>query len=96
MIIIAGSLQVAPERRAAYLVAVRHIDALARSAPGCLDFHQSADPLDPGRINVFERWEGDEDLMRFRESDAPTEEDGTPALLSADVRKYRIASVEDP
>ena len=35
---------------------------LARAAPGCLDFVQAADQLDPTRINVYERWESKEHL----------------------------------
>ena len=40
--------------------------ALARAAPGCLDFAQSADQLEPDRINIFERWESDAHLEAFR------------------------------
>ena len=55
---------------------------------------QAADPIDPERINIFERWESDEDLHRFRTSGGPTAD--TPPLRDADVHKYRIAAVEEP
>ena len=102
MIIIAGWLRVTPGDRDAYLAAVADVTRLSRLAPGCLDFVQAADPLDPERITIYERWESDADLDRFRasggaqepESDVP--EPDVPALLDAEVRRYRIASVEDP
>ncbi|WP_430786582.1 putative quinol monooxygenase [Actinoplanes sp. G11-F43] len=94
MIIIAGELHVAPERRGAYLDAVAEVNRLARAAPGCLDFVQAADPVDDGRINVYERWESDADLLAFRESGGPEPE--LPPILGADVRRYRVSSVEAP
>ena len=75
---------------------------LARLAPGCLDFVQAADPLDPERITIYERWESDADLDRFRASGGPEQpepdvaEPVVPPLLDAEVRRYRISSVEDP
>jgi len=94
MIIIAGALYVDPDERDRYLAGTADIDRHARQAPGCLDFAQAADPLEPDRINVFERWESDEDLMRFRHADGPEPE--LPSLRSADVHKYRISAVETP
>ena len=94
MLIIAGSLQVAPDDRDRYLAAAAGVAPAARRAPGCLDFVQAADPVEPGRINIYERWESDEDLLRFRTSGGPDIE--TPDILGADVHKYRIAGVEEP
>ena len=94
MIIIAGSLRVAAHDRSRYLDAVADVALLARRATGCLDFVQAADPIDPERINVFERWDTDDDVHRFRASGGP--ELVLPPLVSADVQKYRVASVEAP
>jgi quinol monooxygenase YgiN len=94
MIIIAGRLEVEPADRDAFLAAVDDVARLARAAPGCLDFVQAADPIEAGRINVFERWESDEDLQRFRGAGGPPPD--APPLRSADVHKYRIGSVEAP
>ncbi len=97
MIIVAGTLRVAATDRDRYLAAVADVARLARAAPGCLDFTQAADPLDAERINVYERWESDEDLLRFRTSGDPDEpQPDVPEVLAAEVRKYRIASVEEP
>lgn len=68
MIIIAGHLRVAASERHEYLAAVADVAAQARRLPGCHDFVQSADPIDIERINNFECWENDADLMAFRSS----------------------------
>ncbi|MEV8515156.1 antibiotic biosynthesis monooxygenase family protein [Dactylosporangium sp. NPDC051484] len=94
MIIIAGTLHVDPSDRDRYLAAVIDVARLARRAPGCFDFVQAPDPLDPERINVYERWESDDHLHRFRTAGGPGLE--LPPLRSADVHKYRIAGVEAP
>ncbi|SOD97464.1 putative quinol monooxygenase [Blastococcus haudaquaticus] len=97
MIVVAGELRVASVDRDRYLAAVAEVTAQARQAPGCLDFVQAADPLDPERIVVLERWESDEDLQRFRSSGDPDDAGpDLPEIVSADVRKYRISAVEEP
>jgi quinol monooxygenase YgiN len=90
MIIVAGALTVDPQGHGAYLDGCVPVVAAAREAPGCLDFALSGDLLDPGRINVFERWESEEDLHRFRGSGP---DDGQLAALR-DVRVAEYAVVE--
>jgi quinol monooxygenase YgiN len=92
MLIIAGWLRVDPSARTEYLDGCTAVVTQARSAPGCLDFALTADLLDPGRINVYERWESDEELLAFRGSGP--EDAQTAQIRDADVRKYRIAAVE--
>jgi quinol monooxygenase YgiN len=94
VIIIAGQLRLNAADRDRYLAAVADVTRLARQAPGCHDFVQAPDPLDPGRINVFELWESDDDLNRFRNSGGPLPP--LPPLLSAEVFRYRISHVEAP
>jgi quinol monooxygenase YgiN len=97
VIIIAGHLRVAAADRDRYLEAVAEVAIEARQAPGCRDFVQSSDPIDPERINIYERWDNDEVLMSFRISgEENPESPGTPELLGADVAKYRISRVESP
>lgn len=78
MIIIAGHLRVGAAEREEYLTAVRDVAEQARRAPGCLDFVQSADPVEPNRINIYERWDSDEALIAFRTSGGE-ESNGSPA-----------------
>lgn len=94
MIIVAGRLHVDADDRDQYLAAVADVARAARRAPGCHDFVQAPDPIDASRINIFEQWESDEDLDRFRAGGGPLPE--LPPLQSMDVYKYRIASIEEP
>jgi quinol monooxygenase YgiN len=97
VIIVAGHLRVAATERDQYLAAVADVAVQARRAPGCHDFVQAADPLDPERIIIYERWDDDASLLAFRGSG--DQDDGAlpaPDLLDADVKKYRISSVESP
>ena len=91
MVIVAGRLLVAPEEREAYLAGCVSIVELARSAPGCLDFAITADMVDPGRVNVFERWESQAAVEAFRGS-GPSDEQGA-AMLAAEVAEYDVAEV---
>ncbi|MEU8633403.1 antibiotic biosynthesis monooxygenase family protein [Amycolatopsis sp. NPDC048633] len=94
MIIVAGWLAVAPEERATYLEECAEAVRLAREADGCLEYALGADLLDPGRITVYERWESDADLERFRGS-GPSDEQSAQ-ILDASVARYRISAVEAP
>lgn len=94
MLIIAGHLIVEASDRDAYLTDCVPVVRAARAARGCLDFALTADSVDPARINVVERWATDEDLLAFR-GDGPSA-DVAARIVSADVSKYRISSIEAP
>ncbi|OKI10001.1 antibiotic biosynthesis monooxygenase [Streptomyces sp. CB02923] len=94
MIIIAGKLYVDAAARDAYLAGCSKVIEHARAALGCLDFALSADLVEPDRINVYERWETDEDLERFR--GVGPEPERTAQIRAAEVSKYRISGVEAP
>ncbi len=91
MVIVAGHIVVDPGRREAYLAGCVEVVEAARRAPGCLDFAITADPIDPGRIVVLERWATQADVEAFRGS-GPTDEQST-AMLSASVAEYDVAAV---
>jgi quinol monooxygenase YgiN len=63
----------------------------ARGTAGCLDFAITADLIDPGRVNIFQRWESQAAVKAFRKS-APRNKQGA-AMLSAWVAEYDIADV---
>ncbi|MET9336568.1 antibiotic biosynthesis monooxygenase family protein [Nonomuraea sp. NPDC003804] len=92
MVIISGKLYVAADARDAYLADCREVMEQARSAPGCFDFALSPDLLEPDRINVYERWETDEDLERFR-GEGPSGAQ-TAQIRAAKVSRYRISAIE--
>lgn len=91
MVIVAGHLVVDPARREEYLAGCVAVVHQARTAPGCLDFALTADLVEPGRIDVFERWASQADVDAFRGS-GPAEGQRT-AVLSASVAEYDVAAV---
>lgn len=91
MVIVAGQLFVDPGRRDHYLAGCVDVVTQARSAPGCLDFSITADLLDPGRINVFERWASRAAVETFRGSGPG--DDQVAELLGASVAEYDVADV---
>jgi quinol monooxygenase YgiN len=74
MLIVCGHLVLDPADRDSHVVASAGAVRIARQAPGCLDFAVSADPVDPARVNVFERWARREDLDAFRASSSSDDE----------------------
>ncbi len=91
MVIVAGHIIVEPQQRQSYLAGCVSVVEQARQAAGCLDFAITADLIDPGRINIYERWESQRAVETFRSS-GPSEEQGA-AMLSASVAEYDIADV---
>jgi quinol monooxygenase YgiN len=89
VVIVAGHITVEPQQRDSYLAGCVSIVEQARRADGCLDFAISADLLDSGRINLFERWESQAAVDTFRSS-GPRRRTST-AMLSASVAEYGIA-----
>jgi quinol monooxygenase YgiN len=91
MVIVAGQLFVDPARRERYLAGCAEVVERARRAPGCLDFAIAADLIDPGRINIFERWQTQEAVESFRGS-GPGEEQSA-AIRAASVAEYDVADI---
>ena len=90
MVIVAGHVVVDPTERDDYLSGFVEVVRQARRTPGCLDFSLSADLIESGRINVFERWESQAALEAFRGS-GPSDEQGA-AIVSAEVAEYDVTS----
>ncbi|MFI6294600.1 putative quinol monooxygenase [Nonomuraea sp. NPDC050790] len=91
MVIVAGHLTVEPRQRESYLAGCADVVRQAREAPGCLDFALTADLLDPGRVNVYERWESVAAVEAFRGS-GPSD-DQNAQILGASVAEYDISEV---
>jgi quinol monooxygenase YgiN len=62
MVIVAGTLEVDPNQREAFLAGRMDGMRTSRAEPGCLEYTFSADPTDPGRVMLFERWASQKDL----------------------------------
>jgi quinol monooxygenase YgiN len=91
LVIVAGHITVEPRERESYVAGCVSVVEQARGAAGCLDFAITADLVDPGRVNIFERWESQAAVDAFRGS-GPSDEQGA-AMLSASVVEYDIADV---
>jgi quinol monooxygenase YgiN len=88
VIIVAGHLRVAASDRDALLARSRTAVELARSAPGNHDFVVAADPLDPMRVNVYERWSDRASLMAFRGSGPGDDLEGL--IVSATIDEFDV------
>ncbi len=93
VIIVAGTLTVAPEEREAYLAGCRTVVEQARAAPGCLEFAIGPDLVDDGRITVLERWRTRAELEQFRGSGPDGAQ--TAVLLAVDVAEYDVVRAHD-
>ncbi|GLY67156.1 putative quinol monooxygenase [Amycolatopsis taiwanensis] len=91
MVIVAGTITVDPQQRESYLAGCVSVVEQARHALGCLDFAITADLVDAGRINVFERWESRAAVEAFRGSGPSGEQ--RAAMLAASVAEYDVAGV---
>jgi quinol monooxygenase YgiN len=93
MVIVAGSFEIKPEDREEFLTG--RLDAMraSRSEPGNLEYTMSADPIDDGRVVLFERWEDqaslDDHLAAMGSAPPPT--GSAVAPTSATITVYDIA-----
>lgn len=88
MVIVSGHVIVDPGTRDDYVRDCIRVVEAGRVATGCLDFAISADPVDPARVNILERWRSVQDVEAFRGSGP---DDGQQdQIRSADVRQYGV------
>jgi quinol monooxygenase YgiN len=83
MVIVAGHIAVEPQQRESYLAGCVSIVERARGAAGCLDFAITADPIDLGRVNLFEHWESQAAVKSFRSSAPSNKQRATMLSASA-------------
>lgn len=62
MVIVGGTFEVDPEDRERFLLSRHDMMRVSRAEPGCLEYSFSADPIDPSRVLLFERWASQEAL----------------------------------
>jgi quinol monooxygenase YgiN len=94
MIIVAGYFRVAPADRAAFIEQRGASMLRSRAEKGCHAYAMSPDPLDPGLVNLYERWETEEDLAaHLAASRANPRPAGGFEVLESELLKYEIAKV---
>lgn len=94
MWIIAGHITVDSDKRDSYVEAHRDLVTRAREAPGCLDVAITADPVDPRRINNYERWDSWDAIETWRTRAAAPDTGLT--IHEVDVTAFEVANTRPP
>lgn len=96
MLIIAGIFEVDPGRRDEFLAQKETGMRESQAEAGCIEYVLSADPLEPGRVHLYERWESKEHLAphlaRMGRQRSTPDPDAVP-VISADIQQYEIGAV---
>ena len=98
MVIVSGTFEVAPEDRDAFLRGREDGMRTSRAEPGCLAYVFAADPLEPGRVILFEQWESEDALaahvaaLRAARAAATAPAASTVTVRSSSVTKHVVAS----
>lgn len=90
MIIVSGRIYLRPGTRQDFLTRSAAAVVQARRTEGCLDFVVAGDPVESDRVNVYEEWESEDALLRFR-GDGPGE-DLSSSIVRAKVARHMVAS----
>lgn len=94
MVIVGGTFELDPELRDAFIESRSDMMRTSRGEAGCIEYTFAADPLDPGRVVLFEKWEDqaalDAHIAAQRAAPRPTE----PGikLISSSITIYTVAS----
>jgi quinol monooxygenase YgiN len=94
MLIVAGSFEFEPSDRDEFLTQRTPAMIATRQEPGCLEYVMSADPADPARVMLFERWADqaafDAHMVVVQSAARPS---GGPAPKGMSVEIYDIEGV---
>jgi quinol monooxygenase YgiN len=96
MLIVAGHFEVEPERRDDFIAEREESMRKSRAEPGCISYGMMADPLEPGRVVLFERWESKEaladHLTAARSAPRPPSD---IKVLAAEVNQFEVTKMGD-
>ena len=95
MIVIAGKIQVRPERREEAVRAALAMAEATRREQGCVSYTFYGDLVDQGTFFLFEEWESDAALAaHFQTPHMARFQEQVPALLAAPptIRRYVVES----
>lgn len=94
MLIVAGSFEFEPADRDEFLAQRTPAIVATREEPGCLEYVMSADPVNPARVVLFERWADqaafDQHMAVVQSAPRPS---GGPAPKGMSVEIYDVAGV---
>ena len=93
MVIVGGIFEVEPDQRDRFVASRHESMRKSRAEPGCLEYVVSADPIEPGRVVLFERWADqaslDAHIAGIRQ--APPSAGGGVAPKSATITVYDVS-----
>ncbi|MGI9596225.1 MAG: putative quinol monooxygenase [Acidimicrobiales bacterium] len=96
MLIVAGTIQVDPARRAEMFTAVAPMVAATRVEPGCRAYVFSPDNDDPGLVHLYELWDDQAALDAHFASEhmaAWQKASADLPIVARDIAKYTISEV---
>ncbi|MEC7778070.1 MAG: putative quinol monooxygenase [Actinomycetota bacterium] len=96
MIVIAGTIAFDPDKAEQMLASATTLMEATRAEEGCLDYVMAADPLIPGLLRLFERWENEEHLgahMAASHSRTFQKSLGDCGVSGVSIDRYEVASV---
>jgi quinol monooxygenase YgiN len=96
MLLVVGTIRIAPERLAEAQHAMQKVIAASRKEPGCLEYCYSEDILDPGLIHITERWVSQDAFDEHFASDHIAEWCGKWKNLGIFDRRLSIYEVNEP
>jgi len=93
VVIVGGIFEVDPAQREEFVASRHESMRKSRAEPGCLEYVVSADPIEPGRVILFERWADqaslDTHIAGIRQ--APASPQGGVAATSATITVYEVS-----
>jgi len=95
MIVIAGKIQIRPERRAEAVRAALAMVEATRRESGCVSYAFYGDLVDPGTFFIFEEWEDDAALAAHFQTDhmARFQEQAAALVAAAPaIKRYVVES----
>ena len=93
MVIVGGAFQVDPGERDAFVAERAEVMRRSRAEQGCIEYVMAADPLEPGRVVLFERWASQADLDAHlgAMSSAPESERPSVAPTAVSIVVYDVS-----
>jgi quinol monooxygenase YgiN len=93
MVVVGGTFELVPGDRDAFIASRHDMMRLSRAEVGCLEYTFAADPINPGRVVLYERWESqhalDDHLVRLRAE--PRDSSAGIAPISSEIVMYDVS-----
>jgi quinol monooxygenase YgiN len=93
-VIVQGTFSVDPSERDRFVETSMDAMRSSRQEEGCLEYVMAADPLDPGRVVLSERWESMDHLQQHlaQQKNATRGVDARPVPRSVEITLFEVAT----